>query len=184
MATQRRATIDDLYAAPDNGKAEIVNGELIWIGPTGGKPGRAAGKVFASLNLYEEEHGGGYAIGDNVGFIVRLPNRDSFSPDAAWYTGDIEEDLSFLAGAPKFAVEVRSKDGYGPRAERAIREKIADYFAAGTQVVWDVDLLSENVIHVYRAIAPDDPVVFRRGEMADAEPAVPGWTFPVDVMFR
>jgi hypothetical protein len=49
--------------------------------------------------------------------------------------------------------------------------------------VWDVDLLSDNVIRKYSAEAPDSPVVFKRGEMANAEPAVPGWTFAVDELF-
>jgi hypothetical protein len=61
-------------------------------------------------------------------------------------------------------------------------EKRADYFAAGTQVVWDVDLLAK-VVRRYRADAPDEPQVFRSGERADAEPAVPGWSMPVDDLF-
>ena len=32
--------------------------------------------------------------------------------------------------------------------------KRADYFAAGTLVVWDVDLLSSDVVRVYRSTAP------------------------------
>jgi len=47
-------------------------------------------------------------------------------------------------------------------------------------VVWDVDLLSPNVIKVYRASAPENPTIYRRGEIAEAEPAVPGWRMPVD----
>ncbi len=80
MATKSRATIDDLYNVPDNGKAEIVNGELILMSPTGNRPGRAAGKIFASLNRYEEEHGGGDDYGDNVGFIVHLPTATPSVP--------------------------------------------------------------------------------------------------------
>ncbi len=62
-------------------------------------------------------------------------------------------------------------------------QKRADYFAAGTIVVWDVDLLAEDVVRVYRAEAPDTPTPYRRGEVADAEPAVPGWSMPVDDLF-
>ncbi|MGI8588161.1 MAG: hypothetical protein ACR2M0_10815 [Chloroflexia bacterium] len=62
-------------------------------------------------------------------------------------------------------------------------EKRADYFTAGSFVVWDVDLLSEEVVRVYRAADPAHPGVYRRGEVAEAEPAVPGWTMPVDDMF-
>lgn len=62
-------------------------------------------------------------------------------------------------------------------------DKRADYFAAGTHVVWDVDLLSDEIVRKYLAENPQSPLVFRRGEMADTEPAVPGWTMPVVELF-
>jgi hypothetical protein len=36
---------------------------------------------------------------------------------------------------------------------------------------------------VYRASDPDHPKIYRRGEQAEAEPAVPDWTMPVDDLF-
>jgi Uma2 family endonuclease len=92
--------------------------------------------------------------------------------------------MRFAEGAPVFAVEVRSANDYGPAAERAMQEKRADYFACGTLVVWDVDLLGEDVIKSYQASAPHSPVIFRRGDVAHAEPAVPGWRMAVDELFR
>lgn len=182
MATHTQATIEDLYCVPEDGKAEIVNGELVLMSPTGGRPGRASGKIYRSLDDYELRTGSGYAFGDNVGFIVNLPNRQSFSPDAAFYTGKIE-GLKFLEGAPIFAVEIRSENDYGPAAEKEIAAKRADYFVAGTLVVWDVDLLGRDAIKVYRPSDPNNPTVYRRGEMAEAEPALPGWRVPVDDLF-
>jgi Uma2 family endonuclease len=182
MDTVPRATVQDLYHVPENGKAELVNGELIRMSPTGGKPGLAGLEIVLSLRMHEEQHGGGYAIPDNVGFLVDLPDRESFSPDAAWYTGEVDE-MDFLPGAPVFAVEVRSKSDYGPYADRAILQKIKDYFAAGTQVVWDVDLLGADIITVYRPDNLDKPTIYRRGDVANAEPAVSGWTFAVDTLF-
>jgi Uma2 family endonuclease len=91
--------------------------------------------------------------------------------------------MKFLEGAPIFAVEVRSEGDYGPKAEREMARKRSDYFAAGTLVVWDVDLLSDDVIKVYRATDPKKPIIYRRGEIAEAEPAVPGWRMPVDDLF-
>ncbi len=61
--------------------------------------------------------------------------------------------------------------------------KRQDYFAAGTLVVWDVDVLQLEVIRVYRASNPQEPRVYRRGEVAEAEPAVPGWSMLVDDLF-
>jgi len=47
----------------------------------------------------------------------------------------------------------------------------------------DVDLLSVDVIRSHTADEPETPKIFRRGDIADAEPAVPGWTIPVDELF-
>ncbi len=182
MTIKQKATIEDLYHIPEDGKAEIVNGELVVTEPTGSLPGRAAGAIYASLREFEHRAKAGLAYPDNVGFIVELPNRGSFSPDAAFYMGK-NTGMKFLEGAPVFAAEVRSESDYGPAAEARIAAKRADYFAAGTIVVWDVDLLSNEVIRVYRASEPDKPKIYRRGEVAEAEPAVPGWRMPADELF-
>ena len=181
MATKTRATTEDLYHVP--GKAELVNGEIVLMPPTGDEPGRTGGAIYVSLRQYERQVGGGYAYPDNVGFRVTLPHRESLSPDAAFYTGK-RTGMKFLEGAPVFAAEVRSEGDYGPAAERAMAEKRADYFATGTKVVWDVDLLSSDVVRVYRADDPDNPTIYRRGDIAEAESAVPGWRMPVEELFE
>jgi Uma2 family endonuclease len=180
MSTKTEATIEDLYKV--DGKAELVNGEIVHMSPTGGKPSLAAREIAFSLRDYERRTKSGYAVTDNAAFRVNLPNRKSFSPDAAFYTGG-EPTMKFFEGAPVFAVEVRSEGDYGKTAERAMARKRADYFAAGTLVVWDVDLLSDEVVKVYRADDPENPTVYRRGESADAEPALPGWKMHVDDLF-
>ncbi len=121
-------------------------------------------------------------MNSNTGFRVNLPNRESFSPDGAFYTGTTT-GMRFLEGAPVFAVEIKGENDYGPAAEKAMAEKRADYLAAGTLIVWDVDLLSDDVVRVYRASAPHSPTVYCRGEVAEAEPALPGWRMPVDELF-
>ncbi len=87
MSIKTTATIEDLYRVPEDGKAEIVNGELVLMAATGFMPGRAGGEIYVSLREYERRSKSGYALPDNVGFIVNLPNRRSFSPDAAFYRG-------------------------------------------------------------------------------------------------
>ena len=182
MSTKNQATIADLYRVPENGQAEIVNGEVIRMSPTGWKPNRASSKIWLRLYEYEQREGTGIAVADNAGFSVHLPNRESFSPDAAFYVGE-DPGMKFFEGALVFAAEVRSEGDYGPAAEKGIADKRADYFAAGTVVVWDVDLLSDDVVKSYRSTEPNNPKVFRRGEVADAEPAVPGWKMAVDDLF-
>lgn len=180
MSTKVKATIDDLLKVKQ--KAELVNGEIILMSPTGILPSYAAGEIFSSLREYSKRQKHGHAVTDNCGFVVNLPHRKSFSPDVAFVVR-MDSGMGFYEGAPLFAVEVRSKRDYGTRAEREMAAKRADYFAAGTLVVWDVDLLSKNVVRVYRANEPDNPTFYRRGEIAEAESAVPGWTMPIDDLF-
>ena len=179
MTIKSRATLEDLYQVPENGKAELVNGELVQISPTGGIPGRDGGKIYRSLDDYEQQTSSGYAFPDNVGFIVDLPHRRSFSPDAAFYRGELRGG-QFLIGSPIFAVEVRSENDYGEAADHEIAAKRRDYFATGALVVWDVDVLRAKEVRKYTVDAPENPTVFRRGETADAESALPGWSLQVD----
>ena len=182
MIIKKPATIEDLYHLPSEQKAELVNGEIVLMSPSGDDPNYAGGEIYDSLRDYVRATKRGRAVTDNCGFAVDLPNRSSFSPDVAYYLGP-RARMKFLQGAPVFAVEVRSEGDYSKRAERDIAQKRADYFAAGSLVVWDVDLLSTEVIRVYRASDPETPTIYHRGEIAEAEPAVPGWTFPVDQLF-
>jgi Uma2 family endonuclease len=170
------ATVDDL--ARTEGKAELVDGRLVEMSPAGGIHGYVAGRIAFALADHERRSRSGVAFGDNVGFLVDLPRRRSFCPDAAYYdAGPI--GAGFLNGAPVFAVEVRSPEDFGPRAERRMAEKRADYFAAGTQVVWDVDPLRARVVRSYVAAQPDRPIEFGEPDEAHAEPALPGWRVAV-----
>jgi Uma2 family endonuclease len=182
MSTRTQATIEDLYHVDEDGKAEIVDGELVLMSPTGDLPGSASVEILVSLRDYARQTKLGRAYGDNLGFIVNLPNRRSFSPYAAFYVGP-RTGGKFLDGAPIFAVEVRSEGDYGRRAEEKMARKRADYFAAGTLVVWDVDVLRDQVVRCYKSGDPETPRVFHCGEIADAEPALTGWTMPVDDLF-
>jgi Uma2 family endonuclease len=181
--TQTAATLDDLYRV--DGKAELIDGRIVHLMPTGRRPSRVASRIFRSLDDHAEATGLGEAYSDNTGFAVpRLSSgRQSFAPDASYFLGPFPaNEMRFLEGAPTLAVEVRSENDYGDAAEAELASKRADYFEAGTLVVWDVDPLSECV-RKYRPDAPDRPEVFARGQEADAEPAVAGWRMAVDPIF-
>jgi Uma2 family endonuclease len=181
--TQTIATLDDLYRV--EGKAELIAGRIVHFMATGRKPSRVAFRIARSLDDYAGAIGRGDAYGDNIGFAVPIlsSGRESFSPDASYFLGPFPaNEMRFLEGPPTLAVEVRSENDYGNAAEAEMAAKRADYFEAGTPVVWDVDPIAECV-HVYRAGAPDQPVTFHRGQEADAEPAVPGWRLAVDWIF-
>src|SRR4051794_18486562 len=81
------ATLDDLARVTD--KAELIDGRIVLLMPTGRKPGRVAGRIYRSLDDYATQSGRGEAYPDNVGFAVpRLSSgRESFAPDASYHLG-------------------------------------------------------------------------------------------------
>ena len=179
----RRATFDDLLR--EEHRAELVAGRIVRIS-LGILPVLVSHRIVSRLGAWAEaEPGRGMALPEGV--IFRAPElasgRESFNPDGSYATGPFPADLmDVYQGAPAFAVEVRSADGFGPVAETEAAAKRADYFAAGTRVVWDVDPVN-RFIDRYRADAPATPVRFGPDDEADAETAVPGWRLrPGDVM--
>jgi len=179
----RIATLDDLARIKD--RAELIAGRIIVLPLMGHRPGQVVGEIVVSLHDHARATGRGEAFMSRLAYAVpRLSSgRESFSPNASFYNGPPPADpISFVQEPPTFAVEVRGADDYGPTVERAIAAKRLDYFAAGTLVVWDVNVLGESILS-YRAEAPEQPITYLKGQLADAEPAVPGWRMPVDDIF-
>ena len=178
------ATLDDLLKVKE--KAELIGGRIVYFMASGDAPSTVAFEIAVRLRDYAHSAKRGKAYSDGIGFALPAPlpsGRMSFSPDAAYYTGPLPANkMRFVEGIPELAIEVRSENDYGPKPERDMADKRADYFLAGTAVVWDVDPVAETVTK-YEAGDPLVPVVFRRGDEADAEPALPGWRLKVDELF-
>lgn len=58
MATRAGVSIEDLYHVPEHAKAELVNGEILLMSPTGDTPSRAASNIYLSLRQHERIAGG------------------------------------------------------------------------------------------------------------------------------
>jgi Uma2 family endonuclease len=182
--THTPATLDDLMKV--DGKAELIGGRIVRAMPSGDLPSTVAFEIAVHLREYVRHTGVGKAYADGIGYAIpgTMPSgRQSFSPDASYYVGPpLPNRMQFVEGVPTFAVEVRSEYDYSPAKDREYADKRKDYFFAGTLAVWDVDPLGKTVT-LYRAADPTAPVVFRPGNTADAEPAVPGWRLKVDDLF-
>ena len=178
-------TYDELLDAlmREEGKAEIIHGRIKRFMPTGVQPNKVAGIIFFSLMLWQRTTSAtGSPHTDGLGCLCHLPHRQSFSPDVCYYDVALS-GMKFAPTTPVFAVEVRSENDYGDAMETELEAKRADYFACETEVVWDVDLQSTDaVIHKYsKSGGAATPVAtFKRGDIADAEPAAPGFTMLVD----
>ena len=178
------ATLDDLMRY--DGKAELIDGKIVPEMPSGVLHARISTRILRHLGTHVVGLSVGEAFGDALGYAFdsRLPSgRQSISPDVSYYSVPLPDDQEgFVQGAPTLAVEVRSEHDYGPKMNAEYEAKRKDYFYAGTLVVWDVDPRAKTVTK-YAAGDPLTPVEFAAGSVADAEPAVPGWTLAIDALF-
>jgi Uma2 family endonuclease len=182
--TQAPATLDDLYRVES--RAELVSGRIVHLGSLGHYPACLAFEIAVSLRTYQSRSGLGVTFSGGIAYALDPPltnGRQTISPDASYYVGPLPTNrMRFIEGTPTFAVEVRSENDYGEAAEAEMEAKRADYFEAGTLVVWDVDPEAKTIA-CFRG-NPSQPIaVYSRGQGAGAEPAVPYWRLPADDLF-
>ncbi|HKG90661.1 MAG TPA: Uma2 family endonuclease [Gemmatimonadaceae bacterium] len=176
-----RMTADDLIKLPDGEKFyELVRGVLRVSEPAGGRHGFVAGRIFARLSTYVEEHDLGIAFPDNTGFFIARDPDTVRAPDASFVSkarlSAEEIGAEFIDLAPDLAVEVVSP---GDRVSE-INEKVADYWRVGVRAVWIVDPATRTIT----VQAPDGSArVLREGDVLDGGGVVPGFRWEVAAVF-
>jgi len=145
-------TAEELFQLPDDGyRYELVEGGLIRMPPAGGEHGDVTMNVGSLLKGYVKAHKLGVISAAETGFILQR-NPDSVrAPDAAFVAKDRVPPSGIPKGywpfAPDLAVEVVSpNDRFDD-----VQEKVAQYFAAGTRLVWVV-LPKTKTVLVYRSL--------------------------------
>ena len=170
-----------LVCSVPDGSAELVRGELRLTPPASGPHGRVATNVVARLLAYVEPRALGWVFADGAGYLlVELP-RTVRSPDASYVRADRlpAEGIGpgFLRVAPDLAVEVLSPS----ESASELEEKLDDYRACGTPLIWVVDPVCRTVM----IVASDAPVRWlREGDTLDGGIAIPGFSCAVAELFK
>ena len=162
LAQHALMTAEELFALPDDDyKYELVAGELIRMAPTGGEHGVLTVRIGRILDEYVEAHDLGICSGAETGFILQRVPDIVRAPDAAFIAkARIPETgipKTYWPFAPDLAVEVTSpSDRFS-----AVQTKIAEYFSAGTRLVWVIEPATRTVCiyrssHDVQALGEDD----------------------------
>ncbi|MGH7617028.1 MAG: Uma2 family endonuclease [Gemmatimonadaceae bacterium] len=163
------------------GKAELVRGEVRVTPPPGAPHGTAASNIFRMLVLHARANGLGRAYGDGFGYeLIHLPHTVRV-PDVSFVRAErLPKDgvgPGLLKLAPDLAVEVLSPS----ETASSLEEKLDDFAAAGTPLVWVVDPLRRTVM----VIATDAPVRWlREGDALDGGDVVSGFSCAVADIFE
>jgi len=174
-------TADDLWQRPDDGhRYELVAGELIQMSPSG----FLHGVIAMTLGRLLSEHAAKYSLGvvcaAETGFKLRHNPDTVRAPDVAFIAQErvLAEGKPerFWPGAPDLAVEVVSP---GDRFDEVL-EKVEEYLATGTRLVWVVLPRTQSVM-VYRSAS--EAKIVRGDDELSGEDVLPGFICRVKEVF-
>jgi len=159
---------------------ELVRGALCVGEPSGGRSAELGARIMVLLGAYVYPRNLGFLTGEAGGYVlarnpdtVRAPDVAFMHRDRVPHSGVPRE---FIDGAPDLAVEVCSPSD----RRKKVLEKVEDYLAAGTRLVWVVDIDQQTVTQ-YRPGSP--PIVMGTDKTLDGEDVVPGFQLPITSLF-
>ena len=174
-------TADDLFERPDDGyRYELVDGGLVRMTPTGAEHGVVTARVAYVLQEYALHHGGVCCGARDRVRSAAFARRRSRSGRRLRGRRAHSQD-----GRPEVLLALRIRISPSRFSRRRIgpptsRTKIADYFSAGTRLVWVVEPSTRSV-RAYRS--PDDVRVIREdGEITGGD-VLPGFRCEVKRLF-
>ncbi len=122
------------------GKGELVGGRVVSFPLLTVYEARVARRLLRSLEDHAQLTGEGEACLGNIGFILTEPlpsGRQSFCPNVSFLDNPpTMGSCGFAVGAPTFAVEFVRPSGFANYNDPEMQQRIEDYFAAGSRVVW------------------------------------------------
>jgi Uma2 family endonuclease len=170
-------TADQLLAAGDIGRCELIRGELRMMTPAGWDHGVIAGELFRVLSSYVQRRKLGRVSAAETGF--RLAGDTVLAPDVGFVRKarvPRRAHPAYFRGAPDLAAEVLSPDDRSSE----VLEKVREWLLAGCALVWVLDPRSRTVT-VHRKAGPPD--VFSSAQMLDGEDVVPGFRVRIGRLF-
>ena len=178
--TPQLLTADDLWRMPNNQRRELVKGELRTMAPAGFEHGAVIMNLSVRLAQHVNANRLGVVVGAETGFVLaRNPDTVRGADVAFVSTACLPQGplpISFFPGAPDVAVEVVSPGD----TMVEVQEKVGDYLAGCTKVVWVVNPRHKTVT-VHRPQTP--PFVLRQADTLTGDDVVPGFSCAVSEIF-
>lgn len=175
------STDEFMASTAAQGRSELVRGKVRAMAPSTDVHARVSRNVAKLLAAYGEKKKAGRAFDGNTPF--ELPNVPATvrAPDVSFVRVDHlplgGHGGGWLSVCPDLAVEVLSADVSAPELE----EKLADYLAAGTPLVWVINPGQRRV----SVITATSPVRWlSESETLDGANVLPGFSCKVSAVFE
>jgi Uma2 family endonuclease len=178
MSEPQLLTYSDLEAIPYDGKRrELLDGELIVSPSPKTRHQRLVGRLFQSIDLHVQEHGGGEVF--IAPLDILLSKSNVVDPDVFFVAEASAEVVTEknIQGVPDLLIEVLSD----PRIDRVRKRDI--YAQFGVPESWIVDPDADRV-EVYRhdGTGYPKPEIYEPGEILTYQ-GLPGFSLDLERLF-
>ena len=177
----RPMTAEEVFALPESDmQYELVRGTLREVPMAGWQHGSVEANIIGILINDSVARGTGRTVSGDTAFVLARDPDTVRIPDVAFVRHErLPPPLvsGRAALAPDLAVEIRSPNDRPGEVQR----KVADYFAAGVQLVWLVDP-DEQTVEVWTSGGLDRRCTAT--ETIDGGAVIPGFRCPVARFFE
>ncbi len=177
----RLMTAEEVFALPESDvQYELVRGQLLEVPWAGWQHGLVEVNIIATLATDPVSRSVGRTVTGDTAFVLARDPDTVRIPDVAFVRHErLPPPLvsGRAALAPDLAVEIRSPNDRPGEVQR----KVADYFAAGVQLVWLVDPDAQTV-EVWTSGGLDRRCT--AAETIDGGAVIPGFRCPVARFFE
>jgi Uma2 family endonuclease len=180
LASERKIWTDEEFMAlPEDGRYELVNGELVNMGNSGMEHGEIGSFLGGSLSLYVRSNQLGRVCDSSTAFSMKNGNKRS--PDVSFVARERLQGIrrlpkGYFQGSPDLAVEILSPTN----TVEEIHDKIVEYFENDTRLVWVIHP-DEQYVLIYHSPSPDR--LLRIDDSLEGEDVISGFTLPVAELF-
>ena len=165
----------------NDGRFDLLHGELLSMSPTGGEHGEIASDLLVTLGIYVRRQRLGKLYIDETGFLLARNPDTVLCPDIGFVRTERlpprQERKGRMPLAPDLAVEIRSPTDRRPMIEH----KVAAYQAAGVPLIWVIEPAVRRIM-VYTLGA--EPRTLQPGDTLTGGDLLPGFATPVADVFE
>ncbi len=170
---------EDLFEMGDIGRAELLEGKLRLMAPTGYEHGRNELTVGKIIDAFVEKQGLGHVFVGEVGIYTRRSPDTVRGADVLYISKERfakVQSKSYLDVAPELIVEIISPSDRWADTMK----KLEEYFNIGVEAVWIVDP-KHRTVRVYRS--PTSVERFAEGDALTCKDVLPGFQCSIAALF-
>jgi len=157
---------------------DLTGGRLIRLEPPDEQHGNVVFNLSKAVAAYLRKHREAVACFDVGLWLSREPDTIHCPAMCCFKSSDrfTEVDKLVSESRPDLVVEI------GSTADRreGLRDRLADYRAAGVPTVWVIDTVTQ---HVHQHLPEGRPQMLKQQDVLTGEPVLPGFSIPVPQLF-